>query len=101
MIVVGPFIRARGLWKAGGFYRMTSDDSVRELLDFAAGLGLRLSWYRPEDTREHPHFELSVPLRALAVRRGARLVSTTAYAAAKRRLHEREVVAQAAREGRP
>lgn len=57
-------------------------DSVDELLAMADRIGMRREWFQP---RSHPHFDVSVPRRALAIAHGAIPVGRRELVAAIRR----------------
>lgn len=59
-------------WKLGPSCHMIAD-SVEELKTFAVGIGLKESWLQEKKTGNHkdPHFDLTVGMRAKAVKAGA------------------------------
>lgn len=46
-------------------------DTDDELHEFAARLGMRREWFQAPPTASHPHYDLTPPRRALAVKLGA------------------------------
>ena len=86
MIYVDDLLDRGAPWNGGRSCHMTSDNSVAELLDFARGLRIPLTWVQP---RSMPHFDLSPSLRARAVDAGALEVTAVEFVRAVQRLRER------------
>lgn len=63
---------AWGPFKAGSCH--LGADTLEELHEFAAKLGMRRSWFQGKDPR-HPHYDLVKSKRDLAVKLGAREVT--------------------------
>lgn len=74
-------------WPGGRFSHLTSDESVRELLEFGQSIGLHLNWFQHRGS--HPHFDVSPGFRAKAIRAGARAVARREYLEAVRRFRDR------------
>jgi len=68
-----PFVRAHGT----RWCHLVSDESLEELHEFAAKIGLKRGWFQGD------HYDLTPGMRAKAVRRGA--VEVTARELVKRR----------------
>jgi hypothetical protein len=69
-----------GRWSGGGHMQA---DSVVELHEFAARLGLKRSWFQSKPNRpEHDHYDLTAGKRQQALRLGA--VAESSRAAAMR-----------------
>lgn len=58
-------------------------DSVSELIEFAASIGLRPEWFQPKSS---PHFDLTADARRQAVRHGAIELSRRQFVAKLREL---------------
>ncbi len=54
-------------WRHGPSCHLIAD-SIEELIEFAAGIGLKLEWFQPKSS---PHFDLTADARELAIDRGA------------------------------
>jgi hypothetical protein len=76
-----------GRWTGGGHMQA---DTIEELHDFAARLGLRRSWFQSKPGRpDHDHYDLTASKRALALELGA--TSETWRDAARRRKLDRDL----------
>ena len=53
---------------------MATDSNLSELHQMAARLGLRRAWFQDKPT--HPHYDLTPAKRALAIKLGAKVVTT-------------------------
>lgn len=65
-------------------------DTAEELHEFAERIGLRREWFQPQS---HPHYDLTVRMRAKALRHGA--VMVPAREQARRRIAVRRVPTEA------
>jgi hypothetical protein len=83
MIVVDECIRSGAPWPGGTSCHLLSDESERELLDFAQKVRIPLAWYQARATV--PHFDLSPSWRRRAVAAGAIEVDRGALVEAIRR----------------
>lgn len=82
MIVVDA-CRPRGApWSGGVSCHLISDESERELLDFAQAMKIPLAWYQVRST---PHFDLSPRWREKAIAAGAVTVDRQGMVEAIRR----------------
>jgi Protein of unknown function (DUF4031) len=71
-------------WRGGRSCHLMSDESERELLDFAQKIGLNLWWYQAKASL--PHFDLGPGWRQKAISAGAVPLERREYVAAMRRL---------------
>lgn len=53
---------------------MATDSDIEELHKFALEIGLRRSWF--QDTKGHPHYDIIPTKRVLALKKGAKSVTT-------------------------
>lgn len=60
-------------WRNDLWGHLTSDGGLEELHVFAQSIGLKREWFQDpvEDGISHPHYDVNVSKRALAVERGA------------------------------
>jgi hypothetical protein len=85
MIYVDEVQQVRPLWAGGGTAgssHLISDESVKELLEFAERIGLRMHWFQPQS---FPHFDLAPNYRRRAIAAGAVALDRVAFVAALRR----------------
>ena len=68
-----------------GSCHLTTDGSIEELYEFAAGIDLRIEWFQPHSSV--PHYDLSPAMRARAINCGA--VEVSAREQARRRVAAR------------
>ena len=81
-VYVDPCFRAR--WLHGLACHMAAD-SLPELLEFAARIGVKASWIQPATARRREHFDLTPRLKRLALEAGAVELARRAFAAKMRR----------------
>jgi hypothetical protein len=74
-------------WAGGVSCHLISDESETELLAFAAGIGVPMSWYQARATV--PHFDLAPRWRAKALAGGAQDVGLHEMAEGMRRWRSR------------
>ena len=72
-------------WRHGPSCHLIGD-SVEELINFAAGIGMRREWFQPKSS---PHFDLNAEGRKLAVERGAIEMSPRDFVAKLREIRKR------------
>jgi hypothetical protein len=61
-------------WKAKLWCHLVADD-LQELHDFATKLGLKREWF--QNHRIQPHYDLTAAKREMAIRLGARQITTS------------------------
>ena len=70
-------------WKGKKWCHLVADD-IQELHDFAAKLGLKREWF--QNHRIHPHYDITESKRELAIRLGAKELTTREMALRTRKL---------------
>jgi hypothetical protein len=88
MIVVDACRPCGAPWPGGVACHLVSDESERELLDFAQGIGIPLRWYQI-GALSAPHFDLSPSWRKKAIAAGAVTVNRPGMVEAIRRWRSR------------
>lgn len=70
-----------GRWTGGGHLQA---DSLQDLHEFAAGIGLKRAWFQDHRLPERAHYDLTRGKRDLALERGAIAETATAGSARRR-----------------
>lgn len=89
MILVDQVQTGPTPWPSGRYSHLMSDESIRELLEFAKSIGLPIGWFQHKSPGSLPHFDVSPGWRAKALAAGARAVDKRGFVDGMRRYRDR------------
>ena len=78
-------------WRLGPSCHMIAD-TLEELHQMAARIGLRRSWFQDLSKASFPHYDLTVSKRALAIKHGASALNRRDFVMKMRELRSKPLV---------